>query len=140
MLYPTYKNVGFMLVIADGASYAIFYLQIFILCFVFYDILTFIRTHILGLTFVTLIDFHLFFHKACGFMILFYSILHAMGHLFWTFPWMAQMDDLETLNYTINKRNFTELPTYTHLLFHTRPGVTGLCMLVFILLICVCSL
>jgi hypothetical protein len=102
-LYTHYKGInnpvnsvtyfGPGIIVAKGCALAIYFLIIMIMFFVSYDVLTWMRTRCCGLRLLTLIDFSIVFHKFCGWLILFYSVLHTVMHLVYTFPAMVASND-----------------------------------------------
>lgn len=69
-----------------------------------------------------------------------FSVLHTIGHLYGTYPAMANASDLDELNDHMTLKKFDKVYGYAYLLFGTVPGLTGVIMLIAILLIYILSL
>ena len=63
---------------------------------------------------------------------------HSLSHLIGTFP-LISGDKLGNINFMLNHK-FTEVPSYTWLLFASLPGITGIALLVLITVMVVISL
>ncbi len=74
----------------------------------------------------------------CGYMILLFSWIHAIAHLATTFE-TIQKTPLAEINAVLAKKRFSRSYTFAELLFTTKPGVTGLLLLLVINLITIAS-
>ena len=135
--------LGDGILVAKGCSLAIYFLIVMLMFFVSYDLITWMRTKVFGLRLVTLFDFGIAFHKFCGYLLLFYSVVHTFTHLYYTFPDIAAATtekELEAVNHLLTHHKFTHIMTYADLLFTTWPGITGIIISTCIVLMTVCSL
>ena len=82
----------------------IFILFIFIILFVSYDFLTYMRRKICRMRFVTLFDNSVYFHKFCGYLLLIFSIYHSIFHFVFTLHKVRLPK--EKLNILITKQNY----------------------------------
>jgi len=66
---------------------------------------------------------------------LFYSIVHSICHLGWTFIIFSSGSiDLDEINKSANNFPFDHIPTYSELLFQTLVGLTGIMLLLIIVI------
>ena len=111
-----YFGSGFWL--ARASSFAI----LFLIFAVSRDLLTALRCRgCCGARCSVILNEHLMFLKFCGFLILVFSVLHTIGHLYGTYPAMANAKDLNELNDYLTQEQFDKVHSYGYLLFGTIP-------------------
>ena len=111
-----YFGSGFWL--ARASSFAI----LFLIFAVSRDLLTALRCRgCCGARCSVILNEHLMFLKFCGFLILVFSVLHTIGHLYVTYPAMANAKDLNELNDYLTQEQFDKVHSYGYLLFATIP-------------------
>lgn len=131
--------LGTQIIIARGCALAIIILSMMLLFFVSYDFLTMIRGTC-GAGCLSLLDFHIVFHKLCGVLLFLYSTSHTICHLYGTIPAMSNPDNFSTFSTTIKTFGWTETPTPWQVLFGSLPGLTGVILQIAITMLLVTSL
>lgn len=135
-----YDIIGYGLLASRGAALSILVLDIFSLLFVSYDMLTWVRSHRWARRCVTLLDFNVYFHKICGYLIFVYAVIHTACHCSFTLTSFSNPDNWEHLNDALIAKKFKRCPTYLELLLQSIPGVTGIILMTVITIMFVCSL
>ena len=135
------KYFGSGLWLARASAFAILILTLMCILAISRDLLTALRCRgCCGAHCSCILNEHLMYHKFCGFLIMVFSVLHTVGHLYGTLPAMANETDLDVLNSKLTYANFSKIYTYEYLLFGTIPGLTGVILIITILLIWILSL
>ena len=125
---PMYDMFGPGILFSRGAALAIIVLTMIAMFLVTYDATTFCQNK-LKKRCATFFDFQVLFHRFCGFLILFYSWVHTIGHLTGSIRGLSKEKDVNEINDVLTHHEFDEHLTYEQILFTTLPGVTGLILL-----------
>ena len=90
------KYYGCGLWLARASAFAILILTVMCIFAISRDILTALRCRgCCAAHCEVVLNEHLMYHKFCGFVIVVFSVLHTVGHLYGTYPAMANADDLD---------------------------------------------
>ena len=137
--HPMYDMFGVGILFSRGAALAIIVLTMIAMFLVTYDVTTMWRNK-LKRTCSTLFDFQLLFHRFCGFLIFFYSIVHTIGHLTGSARGLSGEKDVNKINHVLTHKEFDKHLSYHEILFMTIPGVTGIILLIIITMMSLTSL
>ena len=101
-LLVTKKNLDYFgsgLWLARASAFAILILVMFCIFFISRDMLTALRCRgCCGSHCSIILNEHVEYHKFCGILIAFFSVLHTIGHLYGTYPAMANASNLAEMN------------------------------------------
>ncbi len=131
---------GSGLFLARGGALAILVLLVLCILCISRDLLTLLRLWACcGSHCSAFINDHLLFHKVSGTLIVFYSFIHTIGHLYGTLYVMANEPDLSTLN-TYLTNGLDRHMSYWELLFASLPGISGVILILSITLLYILSI
>ncbi len=135
------KYYGSGLWLARASAFSVLILTVLCILFISRDLLTSLRCRgCCGSHCPVILNEHLMFHKFCGFLIMIFSLLHTIGHLYGTYPAMANESNLDELNRHLTWAQFDDIYGYSYLLFATLPGITGVVLVLTIVLLWILSL
>jgi predicted ferric reductase len=135
---PHLKIAGIYLVFSRTFAVAIIVATMFLTLFISFDLITLFRSKFKGRC-LGWLDRNLAIHKFCGHLISIYAIIHSTFHVCGSFPHISGADYEDIQKNDRLKFEFDDTPTYTHLLFGTHTGITGIMLLFVTLTIAVTS-
>ncbi len=101
---------GSGLFIAKGGAYALLLMTLLMIFFIHRGLLTLLRCReCCGRHASFILNEHVVYHQVCGALVLFYSIVHTVGHLYGTFPKLAENANL---NQHLQTKRFNYTPNY----------------------------